>query len=330
MFTDHITVKLIAGKGGNGVIAWRREKYLPKGGPYGGNGGEGGAVVIKASNHLLSLENLRHRRLIKAPKGGDGGTARRAGHKGKDLIIEVPCGTLIKDSETGALLEDLSHHGESWVACSPGRGGRGNASFVTPTRRAPNICTRGRPGEERVVTLELKSIADIGLIGFPNAGKSSLLRELSSSQAKVGAYPFTTLHPNIGFLEFEDYTRAAIADVPGIIEGASNNRGLGLDFLRHIERTRILLFVLDGAGFEGRDPLSDYRTLISELKAYDSKLLDRPRLIALNKIDLESSKKLCEIFMHEIEDAEIFLISTESKEGINSLIEGLYKAYSSL
>jgi len=330
MFTDHLTVKLIAGKGGNGVVAWRREKYLPKGGPYGGNGGLGGAIILKASEHLVSLDALRNQRQIRAPKGSDGGTAKRAGQKGRDLVIEVPCGTLIRDADTLALLEDLSAHGDTWIACTPGRGGRGNATFVTPTNRAPNICTRGKPGQERSVILELKTIADIGLIGFPNAGKSSLLRALSRSDAKVGAYPFTTLHPNIGFMEFEDYLRAAIADVPGIIEKASENKGLGLDFLRHIERTEILLFVLDSAGVDGRDPEADFRILKKELDTYDKKLLNRPKIVALNKADLEESEEHIAAFKKAFPDEKTFIISTSSEQGLKALKEALHSAYLTL
>lgn len=281
MFQDTATVTLRAGRGGNGVIAWHRAKYLPKGGPYGGNGGDGACIILEADEGEPSLDHFRNKRLIKAENGADGGSNRRHGRNGRQLVLRVPCGTLVKDPETGTILYDLTKHQERVVLCQGGRGGRGNATFATPTNRAPAKCTPGRDGDERRVLLELKVIADVGLVGFPNAGKSTLLNALTHSPTKIGAYPFTTLHPNLGTVEFEDYTRMTIADIPGILEGASQGKGLGLEFLRHIERTRILLIVLDGTG----TPEEDLAILRKEMHEYDPTLLDKPYYVIINKCD---------------------------------------------
>nr|MCH9703351.1 GTPase ObgE [Chlamydiota bacterium] len=246
MFTDRIRLKLIAGRGGNGVVAWRREKYLPKGGPYGGNGGPGGSITIEACEQTASLDAFRYQRIIKGENGGSGGSNNRQGKRGKERVIKVPPGTLIKDADSGAVLFDFTKAGERFMICEGGKGGLGNTFFRRSTNRAPNFCTPGKEGQERAVELELKSIADVGLVGFPNAGKSTLIGQLTRSKAKIGAYPFTTLKPNLGVLEYDYDKRITFADIPGIIEGAHENRGLGLEFLRHIERTRLLLFVIDG------------------------------------------------------------------------------------
>lgn len=285
MFIDQVIVRLRAGKGGNGVVAWRREKYIPKGGPCGGNGGRGGSVIIESDAQVFSLDWYRNRRLLKAENGAQGASNSRQGRNGKDLKLLVPCGTLVKDPASGAVLFDFTEKGQQFLICEGGKGGKGNETFKTATNQAPIEWTPGTEGEEKEVELELKLIADVGLVGFPNAGKSTLINSLGRGRAKIGAYPFTTLHPNLGYIETPTYTRITLADIPGIIQGASQDRGLGLEFLRHIERTKLLLFLLDASGLEGRTPVEDFKILQQEIKQYDSKLLKAPFLIVLNKMD---------------------------------------------
>lgn len=324
-FTDRVTVELEAGKGGNGVVAWRREKYIPKGGPTGGSGGRGGSVHLVADAQIYALDWFRNRRLLKAENGGQGGSAEKRGKDGKCLKLLVPCGTLVKDVETGEILADLTEDGQVFIACEGGRGGRGNATFKTATNQAPNICTPGQPGTHLTVELELKLIAEVGLVGFPNAGKSTLLQAITRKQVKIAPYPFTTLTPNLSFIYLEDYTRAFIADIPGIIEGAHLNRGLGLEFLRHIERTNILIYILDASGIDGRDPTSDWLTLRNEITEYEPALLDKPFLVILNKIDDPASTDLIKQFYKKIklEKKYIFEMSAAAEEGIAPFLEGL-------
>lgn len=323
MFTDQIILELSAGKGGNGIVAWRREKYIPKGGPTGGNGGKGGSLILQADTQIFSLDWYRNRRILKAENGASGGPNLRQGRSGKDLILKVPCGTLVKDVDTGELLHDFTKDQEMWIACKGGRGGRGNESFKSPTHQAPNFCTEGTEGQIRKVELELKLIADVGLVGFPNAGKSTLISALTDVRVKIAPYPFTTLQPNIGFFECEDYKRIFIADIPGIIEGAHQNRGLGFEFLRHIERTKLLVFVLDASGIDGRNPTDDFRVLQKEIASYNPEMMQRPALVALNKIDTEESQehveKFRETYMSELKN--IHLISAIQGEGLPNLIQ---------
>lgn len=321
MFIDRVNLDLFAGKGGNGVVAWRREKYIPKGGPCGGNGGKGGSVVLIADTQVYSLEWYRNRRILKAENGQAGASNSRQGRNGKNLVLKVPCGTLVKDAATGEILHDFTQDKEEWVICRGGKGGRGNETFKTPTHQAPNICTEGTEGESVQVELELKLIADVGLVGFPNAGKSTLISALADVKVKIAPYPFTTLQPNIGFIQLEDFSRIYIADIPGIIEGAHRNRGLGFEFLRHIERTKLLLFVLDASGIDGRNPMDDFRVLRQELTAYNSEMLNRPYLIVLNKIDTEEAADNIQQFRKEFakEAAQIFEISALTGDGIEKL-----------
>lgn len=325
MFVDRVNVELLAGKGGNGVVAWRREKFIPKGGPCGGNGGKGGSIVLEADTQISSLDWYRHRRLLKADNGGDGGGNCRQGRNGADLILKVPCGTLVKNSRTGEILHDFTQDKERWVICKGGRGGRGNDSFKTPTNRAPNTYTEGTLGETEHVELELKLIADVGLVGFPNAGKSTLISSLAGLRVKIAAYPFTTLQPNLGFIELDNYRRIYIADIPGIIEGANQNRGLGLEFLRHIERTKLLIFMLDSSGIDGRNPSDDYHVLREELRAYNPELLDRPFLIGLNKIDTEEAKEHIEAFhkRYQFESGIVHEISATYGDGLADLLKAI-------
>lgn len=327
MFVDRVFIQFSAGKGGNGVVAWRREKYIPKGGPAGGNGGKGGSIILEADAEISSLDWFRHRRLIKAENGGAGGGNCRQGRNGSDLILKVPCGTLVKEGHSGEVLHDFTQDGERWILCQGGKGGRGNDSFKTPTNRAPNQFTEGKEGESCYIELELKLIADVGLVGFPNAGKSTLISSLAGLRVKVAAYPFTTLQPNLGFIELDNYQRIYIADIPGIIEGASHNRGLGLEFLRHIERTKLLIYILDASGIDGRTPSHDFRVLREEIKAYNPELLERPYLVALNKIDTEEAREHIEQFHQDYHfpPHTLFEISAAYGEGLEALVRELVK-----
>lgn len=325
MFVDRVKTRISAGKGGNGIVAWRREKYLPKGGPTGGNGGDGGSVILVADPQVYSLEWFRNRRHIKAENGRDGGANNKTGRRGELLRLKVPCGTLVKDLESDELLVDLTEPGQEFVLCQGGKGGRGNESFKSPTNRAPNQCTLGTPGALRQVELELKLIADVGLLGFPNAGKSTLISTVTQVKVKVAPYPFTTLRPNLGYVEYDDFSRILIADIPGIINGANQDRGLGLEFLRHVERTEVLVYLLDSSGIDGRDPLSDYKILREELEAYNSEMLIKPFLVVLNKCDTEEASEQIEAFKKEasIDEHKLFVISALTGEGITSFMEAL-------
>lgn len=328
MFIDRVVLDLTAGKGGNGVVAWVRAKFIPKGGPSGGNGGKGGSIILVADAQVYSLEYYRNRRILKGENGQPGANNSRQGRKGQDLVLKVPCGTLVKNSVTGEILHDFTTDKEEWVICKGGKGGRGNETFKTPTHQAPNICTEGTPGEAVQVELELKLIADVGLVGFPNAGKSTLLTALAHVRVKTAAYPFTTLQPNLGFIKREDLTRVYIADIPGIIEGAHRNRGLGFEFLRHIERTKLLLFVLDSSGIDGRNPTDDFRVLCNELSTYNPEMLQRPYFVVLNKIDAEESAENIKQFHQEfpMDPSRVFEISAIMGDGLKDLEKALFDA----
>lgn len=328
MFTDRVVLDLHAGKGGNGVIAWTRAKYIPKGGPCGGNGGKGGSIILVADAQVYSLEWYRNRRILKAENGMPGASASRQGRKGKNLVLKVPCGTLVKHPVTGEILHDFTEDKEEWIICNGGKGGRGNETFKTPTHQAPNICTEGTPGENMQVELELKLIADVGLVGFPNAGKSTLLTTLARVKVKTAPYPFTTLQPNLGFIKKEDFSRIYIADIPGIIEGAHRNRGLGFEFLRHIERTKLLLFILDASGIDGRNPTEDFRVLRNELSTYNPELVERPYFVVLNKIDDDASEENIKQFYREfpLDPSQVFEISAIIGQGVPDLVKALVKA----
>ena len=325
MFVDRVKLDIVAGRGGNGVVAWIRARYIPKGGPCGGNGGKGGSVILEADAQVFSLEWFRNRRILKAENGQPGGPNNMQGRNGKDLILKVPCGTLVKDVNTGEILHDFTEDKQKWVICKGGKGGRGNDSFKTPTNRAPNTFTEGKEGDEAEVELELKLIADVGLVGFPNAGKSTLITALADVKVKIAAYPFTTLQPNIGFIERKDQTRVFIADIPGIIEGAHRNKGLGFEFLRHIERTKLLLFILDASGIDGRNPSDDYRVLRAEIEKYNPEMLKRPYLVVLNKIDAEESQANIKQFRKDfrIKSSLVFEISAMNGDGVPELEEAI-------
>ncbi len=325
MFVDRVKIEVSAGNGGDGAVAWIRAKYIPKGGPCGGDGGKGGSIILKTSTHQSSLDWFRNRKLIKAQDGEKGGSNLCFGKNGEDLILEVPCGTLVKDVNTGEILFDLTEPNVEVVLCKGGKGGKGNDHFKTPTNRAPYQFTPGEPGEQLEVEFELKLIADVGLVGYPNAGKSTLINQLGQLDVKTAAYPFTTLLPNIGFFEPAPEKRIFIADIPGIIEGAHENRGLGLEFLKHIERTRLLLFILDASGIDGREAADDLKVLRNELLSYNEELIKKPYLIVLNKVDEEISSEHIANFIKAFPKEKFYLIS--AKEGIG--LDELKKAIAS-
>ncbi|MGE5679648.1 MAG: GTPase ObgE [Bacillota bacterium] len=323
MFIDYAEIEVKAGNGGSGQIAFRREKYVPKGGPAGGDGGKGGDVIIQAHHNLQTLLDFRYKSKYKAEDGDKGGSSLKDGKSGKDVIIMVPVGTVIKDSDTEEVIADLDADGKSIVIAKGGIGGRGNSKFATPTNQTPRYAEPGRPGEEMSITLELKLIADVGLVGYPNAGKSTLISVISAAKPKIADYPFTTLEPNLGIVQYKDYQSFVVADIPGIIEGAHTGKGLGLQFLRHIERTRILLFLID---VTSEDYQKDYDTLANELASYSETLANKTRIVALSKADLieeEEIKKLKKIRLNNY-DRPIFVFSSASNYGLNELIDYLW------
>jgi GTP-binding protein len=324
-YTDKVNLVLSAGRGGNGRVAWTRTRYFPKGGPSGGNGGKGGSIIIEVSKDLLSLDHFRNTRIIKAENGADGGTCQCNGKNGQNRIIKVPQGTLLKDLKTGEIIRDLVTDGEVIEICKGGKGGYGNEHFKSPTNRTPRNATPGKPGESLEVELELKLIADVGFVGLPNAGKSTLLNALTATEVKIGDYPFTTLKPNLSYLQFDDYSRIYLADIPGIIKDAHVGRGLGLEFLKHIERTKVLIFVIDLAKYHEVDPLHDLNLLRTELELHNPELLEKPFLVALNKSDLPESKENLEKFMEMYPFAKetIYPISALEKNNLGAFVQAM-------
>lgn len=322
MFIDVARIKVKAGHGGKGCVSFRREKYVPRGGPDGGTGGRGGSVLVEASQSVSTLIDLKYQQLYRAPKGGHGRGKNQSGRDGADIVIRVPVGTVIRDQETGEVVGDLTQEKQRVVIARGGRGGKGNAAFATATRRAPRIAEDGAEGEERNLVLELKLLADIGLVGIPNAGKSTLLQALTAAQPKIADYPFTTLVPNLGVLDFSLNERVTVADIPGLIAGASEGAGLGLSFLRHIERVRVIVHVLDIS--EGQDPLKAFEVVEEELQAYSSALTGLPRVAAANKVDLPHEKNLarCHPFFGG-RGIPLYPISALSGEGMSALKDGL-------
>jgi len=323
-FIDKVIVNVKAGDGGDGCVSFRREKYIPRGGPNGGDGGDGGNVILRVDPGMNTLYDFRYRPNLKAKNGRNGMGDMRAGKRGDDLIVKVPPGTTVRDADTGELIADLVEIDAEAVVARGGRGGRGNARFATPTDRAPRRFEEGTPGEERRIELELRSIADVGLVGFPNAGKSTLLRAISNAVPEVGPYPFTTLTPHLGVVE-RGLEKIVVADIPGLIEGASQGKGLGDEFLRHIERTSVLLYVVDATGFE-TDPVSDFLAVRREVMAYSESMKEKQNLLAINKIDLvESEKRLAEISdsLRKVAKMPVYLISAMNGQGIDELIDAL-------
>lgn len=321
MFIDVAKIYLKAGKGGDGAVAFRREKYEPSGGPYGGDGGDGGNIILQGDEGIRTLMDFRYKRSYKAENGENGRTKKQYGRKGQDLILKVPVGTIVKDAETGKVIVDIKEHNQRFIIAKGGKGGKGNAKFATPTRQAPRFAEPGRKGEERTVILELKLLADVGLVGFPNVGKSTILSILSDAKPKIANYHFTTLKPNLGVVRIDTEQSFVIADIPGLIEGAHKGAGLGLDFLRHIERTRVLVHVLDSSGQEGRNPIEDFYKINDELYKYNEKLKEKKQIIVPNKIDLPESKEWLVKIKEEFEPKgyEIYPISAATGEGIEKL-----------
>lgn len=324
MFIDYTTVELKSGNGGNGAISFRREKYVPLGGPDGGDGGRGGNIVFVADRNMTTLLDLKYKRKYFAENGAGGAGSKMYGKDGKDIIIRVPVGTVIKVKDSGKIISDMNQDGKEVVVLRGGKGGKGNTKFATPTRQAPDFAEPGMPGEEMQVILELKVLADVGLIGFPNVGKSTILSMVSEAQPKIADYHFTTLSPNLGVVNLKGINPFVIADIPGIIEGASEGIGLGIQFLRHIERTRILIHVVDIAGSEGRNPIEDFDKINDELKKYSEKLAGRPQIIAANKADLLEDDEEFEKFKAYVNSKgydRIHLISAGANIGLTELMK---------
>lgn len=323
MFIDKAKIIIISGAGGDGMVAFRREKYVPRGGPSGGDGGKGGSVYLKADSGLNTLINFRRKRKFAAEKGENGGAKEMYGKGGEDIIIDVPLGTMVYDNDTNELLADMVHQDQMVLIAKGGKGGRGNTHFATSAVRAPTYAEKGEPGESKEIRLELKVLADVGLIGFPSVGKSSLIRKVSGARPEVAAYHFTTLSPSLGVVNLDETRSFVMADIPGLIEGASQGVGLGHEFLRHVERSRVLIHVLDIAGSEGRDPLSDFEIINNELEIYSPALAQKKQIVAGNKIDLITNRTELEQIKQQIESKgySFFPICTLTGEGIKSLLE---------
>ena len=331
-FVDEARIHVKAGDGGNGCVSFRRERFVPRGGPDGGNGGKGGDVILQADAQLTTLLDLTYPKQFRAQKGTHGKGKDQTGKNGENLIIRVPTGTLVRDDQTGELLQDLLFDGQQFVAGEGGRGGRGNARFATPTLRAPRHAEKGEKGQEHWLRLELKLLADVGLVGYPNVGKSTLLSRISSARPKIGDYPFTTLVPNLGVVKREDHRPFVVADIPGLIEGASKGAGLGLTFLRHVERTRLLIHLLDISERPPRDPVKDFHALNHELKAYHPSLQKKSQLAALNKIDLPSVRERAKKIKNQFERMghPLYLISGQTGEGIDEMMEAASRTLESI
>jgi len=326
LFVDYAKIELKAGAGGNGAVAFRREKYEPMGGPAGGDGGNGGNIIFKVDERKRTLMDFKYKKIIKADNGENGRNKNRYGKNAEDIILSVPKGTIIRDEETNRVVADLVKIDQEFVIAKGGRGGRGNTKFKSSTRRSPRFAEPGRKGEELTVVLELKLIADVGLVGFPNVGKSTLLSKISSAKPKIDNYHFTTLKPNLGVVHLDEEKSFVVADIPGLIEGASTGTGLGHDFLRHIERTKILAHVIDASGFEGRDPLEDFNKINKELENYSKVLSKKKQIIVLNKIDLIQDENQIKELKNKFEkDYDIHEISAISGKNLKELLYKLYE-----
>lgn len=326
MFLDYAKIFIKSGDGGNGCVSFRREKYVPKGGPNGGDGGDGGSIIFKASSQLSTLIDLRYKKHYRATRGQHGLGGDKTGKNGKDQIIFVPCGSVIKNIESDEVIAELLTDGEEKIVLKGGKGGRGNTHFKSATHQAPRYAEKGVPGGELTVVIELKLIADVGLVGFPNAGKSTLISKISSAKPKIADYPFTTLVPNLGIVKYKDFDSFVMADIPGIIEGASSGKGLGIQFLRHIERTKLLVFLIDTTEFSENEKsyLKTYKTLLKELENYEAHLLDKPEIICFTKIDAISEtlkKKLSRVKTK----TDKILISSVTGENLDKLKDLLWK-----
>jgi len=320
-FVDQVEIIVKGGDGGNGIVAFRHEKFVPHGGPSGGNGGRGGNVIIEADGRLNTLVDLRYKKRYAAERGGDGGPNDKHGRNGRDLVLKVPVGTVVYEADTGRMIADLTYEGARCVAARGGEGGRGNASFASSTNRTPRFAEKGEPVEEVRLRLELKLLADVGIVGYPNVGKSTLISKISSAKPKIADYPFTTLVPNLGVVRVDDRS-FVVADIPGLIEGAHEGAGLGDQFLRHIERTRLLVHMIDVSGLSGRDASHDFDSINHELAAYSKKLAALPQIAALNKIDMPGSAEVVRAVRPHLEERglEVFEISALTGQGLQPLI----------
>ena len=321
MFVDEVVLKVMAGAGGDGCTAFRREKYIEMGGPFGGNGGRGSDIVFQVDEGLHTLLDLRYQKQIKGAKGENGRGKNQHGKNSSDVIVKVPQGTVVTDLDTGLIICDLKHKGESFVVAKGGRGGRGNTAFKTQTNTAPDFSENGEPGEEKTLKVEVKMLADVGLVGLPSVGKSTIISCVSRSKPKIAAYHFTTLTPNLGVSKSSDGRSFVIADLPGLIEGASQGEGLGDKFLRHIERCRVIVHIIDMGGIEGRDPYEDYCTINEELGQYQYRLLERPQIVVANKMDEENAEENLKAFKEKVgEDVKVFPISAIIHEGVDQVL----------
>ncbi|TXL68086.1 GTPase ObgE [Cerasibacillus terrae] len=321
MFVDQVSVHVKAGDGGNGIVAYRREKYVPMGGPAGGDGGKGGDVIFQVDEGLNTLMDFRYNRHFKAKRGENGMNKKKHGKNAEDLIVSVPPGTIVYNEETNEMIADLTEHKEQAIIAKGGRGGRGNVKFASPRDPAPNIAENGEPGEELQIKVELKIIADVGLVGFPSVGKSTLLSVVTAAKPKIADYHFTTLSPNLGVVETKDGRSFVMADLPGLIEGAHVGTGLGHQFLRHVERTRMIVHVIDMSGIEGRDPYDDYVKINEELKAYDETLEKRPQIVVANKMDVPEATQNLQQFKEKLpSNTTVYPISGMTREGISNLL----------
>ena len=332
MFIDKAKIFIKAGKGGNGAISFRREKYVAAGGPDGGDGGKGGNVIFRVDSGMTTLMDFKYKRKYLAQNGDDGAGKRQKGKTGEDIIIKVPQGTIVRDAESNRIIADLSVPDKDVVIARGGNGGWGNSHFATAVRQTPNFAKNGQPGEERDIVLELKLLADVGLVGFPNVGKSTLLSRTTKADPKIANYHFTTLEPNLGVVDLGNHRSFVMADIPGIIEGASEGVGLGHEFLRHIERTRILIHVVDVSGIEGRNPIEDFDIINDELSKYDMQLEERPQIIAANKTDIVQDETAYEEFLAEMKNRgyEVFPISAATNSGVEELMNKTYEELTKL
>lgn len=326
-FVDQAQVELKAGKGGDGIVSFRHEKFVAMGGPFGGDGGHGGSIYLKVDEGLRTLMDFRYNRHFKAQSGGKGGTKGMTGASAEDKVIYVPQGTIVTDADTGEFLGDMVYEGQTLLVARGGRGGRGNIHFATPANPAPELSENGEPGQVRHIKLELRVLADVGLVGFPSAGKSTLLSVVSNAKPKIAAYHFTTINPNIGMVRLPDDRDFVMADLPGLIEGASEGVGLGFQFLRHVERTRVILHLVDMSGIEGQDPYTQYRKILTELAQYDETILERPQIVVATKMDMPDSEGLYEDFVRQVKadsglktEPKIMAISAVTHQGVDALL----------
>jgi len=318
-FIDEAMITVQSGDGGKGCLSFRREKFIPRGGPDGGDGGKGGDIILSTTSRKRTLYQFRYQRHFKAKNGAHGQGKQKTGKKGRNLTIELPPGTLVIDADTGHLIKDLVDTGETIVILKGGRGGQGNTRFKTSTHRTPRFAQPGEPGETRTLKLELKLLADVGIIGLPNAGKSTLIAAISSARPKIANYPFTTLTPSLGVVQTDWAEPFVVADIPGLIKGAHQGTGLGIKFLRHIERTRILVHLIDVSSIDPDDPLREYHTINQELVMYDEKLVQKPQIVVLNKLDLPGVRKAAEIFQSAVKDKKVAFISALTGQGLEQL-----------